>query len=64
MRLLSCSTAELVKNVFVVCFVACAIQAQRISEEDRPTRTIYIGAVEVDWDYAPEGNQLGPGADE
>lgn len=50
--------------VLVVCIAACVVQAQRIPEENRPTRTIYIGAVEVDWDYAPEGNQLGPGADE
>lgn len=48
----------------MVCLTACVIQAQRIPEEDRPTRTIYIGAVEIDWDYAPEGNQLGPGAEE
>ncbi|KFM81979.1 Hephaestin-like protein 1, partial [Stegodyphus mimosarum] len=55
---------HLSKYVFMVCFFACLVETQRIPEEDRPTRTIYIGAVEVDWDYAPEGNLLGPGADE
>lgn len=52
------------QNVFVVCLVVFLVEAQRIPDQDRPTRTVYIGAVEVDWDYAPEGNQLGPGADE
>lgn len=64
-RLWDCScVSTALCYVFVVCLAACVVQAQRIPEENRPTRTIYIGAVEVDWDYAPEGNQLGPGADE
>ncbi|XP_042894913.2 hephaestin-like protein [Parasteatoda tepidariorum] len=54
----------LCRYVFVVCVSLCYVKTQRIPDEDRPTRTIYIGAVETDWDYAPEGNLLGPGADE
>ncbi|GFY46394.1 ceruloplasmin, partial [Trichonephila inaurata madagascariensis] len=56
--------SQLFQNVLVVCLVVCLVEAQRISDEDRPERTIYIGAVETDWDYAPEGNLLGPDADE
>ncbi|GBM15077.1 Hephaestin-like protein [Araneus ventricosus] len=56
--------SRLSQNVLVVCFALCLVQAQRIPDEDRPTRTIYIGAVESDWDYAPEGNLLGPGGEE
>ncbi|GIY90425.1 hephaestin-like protein [Caerostris darwini] len=55
---------RLSQYVFVVCLAVCLVEAQRIPDEDRPTRTIYIGAVESDWDYAPEGNLLGPGAEE
>lgn len=63
-RLLNFCKIQFLQYALVVCLTACVIQAQRIPEENRPTRTIYIGAVEIDWDYAPEGNQLGPGAEE
>ena len=62
--LLNFCKIEILQYALVVCLITSVVQTQRIPEENRPTRTIYIGAVELDWDYAPEGNQLGPGAEE